>query len=186
MAYEILLKRNLSKKRIEHSSRVASVAIELAKCHCVNVEWAFEAGMLHDYCKEYSIDRLVSESIKCNIISDPLELQMPQILHGPVAACVLRQYNIVEQEEVLQAIRFHTVGHPEMDNLAKIIFIADYVEPKRNTPNINELKELAKKNLDSAVLMIINQTLNYLQAREDFIHPNMICLRNKLLFKERK
>lgn len=186
MSYEEIVAAQLSEKRFQHSLRVAQVARKLADVHDVDSRKAYHAGVLHDYCKEYSKEKLIKYAVDHQLISDILELHMLQTLHGPVAAEVLKEKDLVSDQSILQAIKYHTTGHPEMDILAKIIFIADYIEPDRKTPNIDFIERVAYRNLDEALLLIINQTMSYLQSKNSFIHPNMLYLRNKLLYLERK
>lgn len=184
MSFLELIKGQLSEKRYEHSLRVAQVAVQLAHIHKVDEKKAEIAGLLHDYCKEYPKEHLVKLAIESKFLSSREDLLMPQILHGPVAAYVLKQDKIIESEDVLQAIRFHTTGHPDMDGLAKIIFIADYVEPGRKTPNIDKLFQLATKDLDSCIVEIIDQTVYYLMDGHKIIHEDMMRLRNKIISEE--
>lgn len=184
MNFQDLIKDQLSEKRCEHSLRVAQVAIKLARIHRVDEKKAEIAGLLHDYCKEYAKEHLVKLAIESKLLGSREDLLMPQVLHGPVAAYVLKRDKIIESEDILQAIRFHTTGHPDMDVLAKIIFIADYVEPGRKTPNIEELFQLAMKDLDSCIVEIIDQTMYYLMDGRKIIHEDMVRLRNKIISEE--
>ena len=109
---------------------------------------------------------------------------MPQVLHGPVASYILKQEGLVDDESVLQAVRYHTTGHPDMDTLAKIIFIADYIEPGRKTPNIDDLFDIAARDLDECVVEIVDRTTVYLIEKRQIIHEDMIKLRNRILSKE--
>ena len=109
---------------------------------------------------------------------------MPQVLHGAVASIVLKDKGIIHDEQILQAIRFHTTGHKCMDMLAKIIFIADYIEPGRTTPNIDDLMDIALTNLDKCTVEIIDRTSKYLISEHRLIHEDMIKLRNEIISKE--
>ena len=71
-----------------------------------------------------------------------------------------------------------------MDAFAKIIFIADYIEPGRTTPHIEDLFDIAVKDLDECVLQIINRTIGYLSSKNRLMHEDMIKLRNEILIKE--
>lgn len=184
MQYENLIKGQLSKHRYEHSIRVAETAIQLAKAHDEDIEKAKIAGVLHDYCKEMPTEFLIQKTIDHRLISSKYDLLMPQILHGPVASIVLEEEGIVDDVQVLQAIRFHTTGHWSMDRLAKIVFIADYVEPGRKTPHIDRLLKVALADLDEGVLQIINQTMDYLSSKNRLIHEDMVKLRNELLINK--
>lgn len=184
MDYQEIIRKKLSDKRYGHSVRVADVAEKLAISHGMDVEKARVAGLLHDYCKEWPKKELVKVAVEQQLLTSRQDLLMPQILHGPVAAYVLNEEGLVEDIDILQAIRYHTVGHPDMDDLTKIIFIADYIEPGRTTPNIDDLFGIAEKDLDRCVIEIIDRTAGYLISGHKIIHEDMIKLRNKLLSKE--
>lgn len=184
MDLQNLIKKQLSEKRYKHSLRVAEVAKELAKIHGEDERKAEIAGLLHDYCKEYVRENLVRIAVDKKLLTSREDLLMPQILHGPVASLVLKEEGIVEDEEILQAVRYHTTGHPDMGVLAKIIFIADYVEPGRKTPHIQELHALARENIDRCIVEIVDRTTMYLMRDQKIIHEDMIRLRNRILSKE--
>lgn len=184
MAFEDVIKKQLSEKRYAHSLRVAQTAIKLAKAHGVDEKKAYIAGILHDYCKEYSKQEQVKLAVEQGLLASREDLLMPQVLHGPVASYVLKAEGIIEDEEILQAVRFHTTGHPDMDALAKIIFIADYIEPGRKTPNLDGLLERALCDLDDCMVEIIDRTMIYLMKDRKIIHEDMIRCRNKILSKE--
>lgn len=184
MNYKKIVQDKLSKKRFEHSMRVAENAVKLAKVHRENEKKAEIAGILHDYSKELPKEQLVQIAVDHRLLTSNLDLQMPQILHGPVASVVLKEEGIVDDEEILQAIRFHTTGHAHMNTLAKIIFIADYIEPGRTTPNIDDLMDIATDDLDRCVVEIVDRTTQYLLSEHRLIHEDMIKLRNEIISKE--
>lgn len=184
MDFDQLIKNAMSKKRYGHSIRVAETARKLAKAYHVDPDVAYEAGLLHDYCKELPKSELVKLAIEGKLITSREDLLMPQVLHGPVAAYVLKEKGFVNDVAVLQAIQYHTTGHPDMNMLAKIIFVADYIEPGRETPGIEGMFELALKDIDACIVSIVNNTIVYLISGEKIMHGDMIRLRNRLLIKE--
>lgn len=181
MQYENLVKKQLSKHRYEHSVRVAQTAVKIAEAHDEDSNKAAIAGIMHDYCKEMPVEILIKKMVENKLMTSKYDLLMPQILHGPVASIVLKEQNIITDPQILQAIRFHTTGHWSMDRLAKIIFIADYVEPGRKTPNIEKILKISLSDLDEGVLEIVNQTMEYLSSKNRLIHEDMVKLRNEIL-----
>lgn len=184
MDFQKRIKKQLSSKRYEHSVRVAETAVKLARLHGCDEDKAEIAGLLHDYCKEYPEEEQVRIAVEQHLLSSREDLLMPQVLHGPVASYILKQEGLVDDESVLQAVRYHTTGHPDMDTLAKIIFIADYIEPGRKTPNIDDLFDIAARDLDECVVEIVDRTTVYLIEKRQIIHEDMIKLRNRILSKE--
>lgn len=184
MEFQDLIKKQLSEKRYQHSLRVAQTAVSLARVHGVDSGKAELAGLLHDFCKEYAKADLVRIAVDEKLLTSREDLLMPQVLHGPVAAVVLKAEGLCDDEEILQAVRYHTTGHPDMGELAKIIFIADYIEPGRKTPHIDDLYDIAVQSLDRCIVEIIDRTAVYLMRERKIIHEDMIRLRNKILSEE--
>ena len=175
MDFQKRIKKQLSSKRYEHSVRVAETAVKLARLHGCNEEKAEIAGLLHDYCKEYPKEEQVRIAVEQHLLSSREDLLMPQVLHGPVASYILKQEGLVDDESVLQAVRYHTTGHPDMDTLAKIIFIADYIEPNRKIiPGLQEIRETVFVDIDHAICLCAGNTVNYLCKNGKPVDPMSI------------
>jgi nicotinate-nucleotide adenylyltransferase len=129
--------------RFLHSRNVALTACALAARFGVNEDDAFLAGIAHDMAKE---------------LSTPLE-------HGEMAAEMLEQSFGVTNQDVLEAVRTHTEGKPGMGDLAKIVYIADKIEPRRKTvePRLRELCKTAP--LDALFVEIVRGTHDYLERK---------------------
>lgn len=171
----------LPEKRYHHSLRVAETAVKLAACHQLDERKAQTAGIFHDYCKSMPKEKQIELVVSHQLLTSEEDLLMPQVLHGPAASIVLKEKHIIEDEIILEAIRFHTTGCANMSDLSKIVFISDYVEPGRDTPNIRSFFALAEKDLDKAVIAIIDQTMSYLTNSGKMIHLDMVRCRNQLL-----
>lgn len=179
-----IIQKQLPEKRYQHSLRVAEMAITLAKAHHANVIQAEIAGLMHDYAKYVPKESLLQEAEKAGLITDVSEYKAIYLLHGPVGAQLLYEQGIVNDQEVLKAIASHTVGHPGMSDLEKIVFLADYLEPGRKTPHIKEIFEVALKDLNQGLRMALDQTIQYLVSQGQPIHPDAIRCRNECLLKE--
>lgn len=171
------VKAKMSNRRFGHVLRVEETAIELAKKYGVSQEKASIAALLHDYAKERPDDE--SRDI---IISENMDLELLQfgnnIWHGPVGAVLVRKECRVEEEEILSAIRHHTIGSPTMSPLEKIIFIADYIEPGRHFSGVEEARKLANESLEKAVPYSIRHTLLHLLEKEQLIYPRAVEVYN--------
>lgn len=183
--YRELIRARLPEKRFQHSLRVAETAVALADAHGLDRQRAEVAGLLHDYAKYEAPEDLLRKAEAAGLLKDPSERQARYLLHGPVGAWELREAGIIEDPDILKGIAAHTVGHPDMMDLEKIIFLADYVEPGRKTPHIREIFEAAKKDLDRGLLMALDQTITYLIGEGQPVHPDAVRCRNQLLLKER-
>lgn len=160
------LKDVLQPKRYEHTLGVRYTAASLAMCHGVDVDKAQLAGILHDCAKSYSDEELLSMAEEYQLSISDVERISPYLLHAKVGAYLAEHIYGVKDEEVLEAIRYHTTGKPEMTALEKIVFIADYIEPNRKMiKGLPESRKLAYKDLDEAMYYILENTLNYLKEK---------------------
>lgn len=181
--YKELLKSRLSAKRYTHSIGVANTAARLAGMFHGDVERAYLAGLMHDYARELTEEELLDLAAKHNLASDAVDFMQTSLLHGPVGAWLLEQEKIITDQQVLDAIRWHTTGHPDMDQLAQIIYISDYIEPGRDFPGVDMLRQIAHKDLNLGTLAGLDHTLQFLIQRNSFVHPLSIATRNRLLEK---
>lgn len=179
--YKEILKNRLSVKRYTHSVSVANTAARLAGMFNGDIERAYLAGLMHDYARELTEEELLELTAKHNLSTDGVELMQTSLLHGPVGAWLLEEEGLITDKQVLDAIRWHTTGHPDMDQLARIIYISDYIEPGRNFPGVDLLRQITNKDLNLGVLAGLDHTLGFLVQRNHFIHPLSIATRNRLL-----
>ncbi len=160
---------------------LANTAAKLAGMFNGNIAQAYLAGLLHDYAREVPNSELLELAVEHNLVQDSVELLQPNLLHGAVGAWMLQEQGIVEDEAVLNAIRWHTTGHPDMDQLARIIYIADYIEPERKFPGVEALRTIAHRDLDLGVLAGLDHTISFLIQKNGFLHPLSVAARNRLL-----
>ena len=157
------MKSALKPPRYLHSLGVEEVARDLAVIHGYDEEKAGIAGILHDCAKNLSDAELLRWCEFYHLTVSPMEELCPFLLHGKVGAAFARENFDIEDQEILDAIIYHTTGRPDMSLLEKIIFVADYIEPyRRPLPRIDEIRTQAYLDLDHAVLMILENTLDYL------------------------
>lgn len=154
--------------RLEHTIGVAYTAASLAMCHGADVDKALIAGYLHDCAKHLSGEELLKICKKNDLPVSEIEKENPtSLLHGKVGAFFASEKYDVKDEEILSAICYHTTGHPGMTLLEKIIFLADYMEPGRNkAPNLPQIREMIYKDIDKALLMVLEDTLVHLKESD--------------------
>lgn len=175
------LKENLKESRYEHTLGVVKTAKALAKINGVEEEKAELAALIHDSAKNMhiiSMKKMLEENFEQ---IDYIEEKTPQLLHGKVAAIIGKNIMGIEDEEVLSAAAYHTTGKGNMTLLEKIIYIADYIEPNRVYPGVEELRKLTFEDLDKGVIVGLNNTINYILKQGGLIHPNTIEARNYLI-----
>lgn len=181
------LKNTLSERRYIHSLGVMEMAVELAKIYNVDEKKAELAGLLHDNAKEMTPEELLRYVDDNNIKISEVERINTKILHGKVGADIAKKkYGV--SKEIQEAIEYHTTTNPNMTTLDKIVFVADKIELNRKsaTYDIESERELAKKDLDGAVIFIINSNITSLIQKDKLINEESIQTRNKLMIERMK
>lgn len=176
--YESEIKSRIGEKRFLHTLRVAETAVELAEIHGIDSEKAKIAGLLHDCAKIKDINLLKLEAKKYDLLLTQDMMRAPQIIHSHLGAILANRLYGIDDEDILNAIAYHTTGRPNMSELEKIIFLADYIEPKRNFPGVEKARELARENLDKAMYFALNNTLKFLVEEDNFIATETVHARN--------
>ncbi len=179
------LKQNVSSHRYEHSLGVANIAIYLANKHNVDEESAHIAALLHDYAKEFSKEQVEGYISKNNLIIDEIMSNTYQLLHGKIAAHIAKKQFDINNDDILNAIEYHTTGRKKMSKLEKIIYIADFMESATDHIDIEKLKKDAKQNLNKAVLLALDNTIKYVVSTGKLLHTDTVEARNTLLLKEK-
>jgi predicted HD superfamily hydrolase involved in NAD metabolism len=180
-----ILKSKLKRKRYVHSLGVQKTAEQLAKIHNESVTKASIAGLVHDCAKNLSGKELLNYAKQFDILVDGVTKIQPELLHGAIGAEIAKRELCIEDDEILNAIRFHTTGKAKMTLLEKIIYLADYIEPNRNFNGVETLRKVALSDLDQATLMAFNNTIKYVVSNNGLLHPTTIFARNDLLLQKR-
>lgn len=178
------LAKRLSPKRLNHSIGVSQTAEELAvHFHC-DREKAKLAGLLHDVAREVPKNELLPRTQAFGIVVNDIEEAEPVLLHAPLGARLAQTEFGIDDAEILQAIILHTTGGKGMTILDKIIYLADVIEPGRSFKGVNQIRKVARIDLDKALLAAIDQSLDYLIKGCGVIHPATIAARNEILLKK--
>lgn len=157
------LKGKINDRRLEHSYGVEYTAACLAMVHGADVEKARIAGLLHDCAKGLPTKDKLEKARKHGLPISKYEEKNPDMLHAKLGAFYARYKYDVLDEEILDAICYHTTGRPNMSLLDKIVFVADYIEPNRRMlPEMEQIRKEAFLDLDQCVIHILKNTLDYL------------------------
>lgn len=165
------LKLVLDHKRYEHSVGVMYTSAALAMAHGVDIDNAMLAGLLHDCAKCISKKESVELCDSYNIQLTSYERENPGLLHAKLGATLAKELYQLDDEDILNAIKYHTTGRPGMSDLEKIIYVSDYIEPHRSTPNIEGIRTVAFNNLDRAIEECSKRTISYLKSINTVIDP---------------
>lgn len=178
------LEKILNAKRYHHSLGVEDAAVKLAKIYGADVEKCRIAAIAHDCAKNLSEAELLSVARKNRINVDRIQARYPQLLHGRVGAVICKEKFGVTDQEILNAISYHTTGNTHMSLVEKIVYLADLIEEGRDIPDLNKIREKAYGGkLNEALIMACDCTLQYIIYRKQLIHPLTVEFRNSLLLK---
>lgn len=176
------LSKRLSEKRYTHSLGTMKSAKELAAIHGENIEEAELAGLIHDIAKELTKEEIENYLEKYNIKPDEIEQIQMGLLHAKLGAVIARE-EFHLNEKIQKAIEYHTTGNKKMDNFAKIIYLADKIEENRNYEDIEKYRDLAKQDLDKAMLAFLDYTIVKTIKKGTLVHPDTVSLRNELIMQ---
>lgn len=166
------LKKKLTPFRYEHSLSVSYTCISLAMRYGVSLDQAETAGLLHDCAKEYDIAGLIKHCEKHQLMVTEAEFKAPVLLHAKYGAWMAEHKFHIHDKEILSSIACHTTGKPDMGLLDKILYVADFIEPRRSRMDcLEEIRRLSYVDLDDALYKILEGTLCYLRNQGNFIDP---------------
>lgn len=170
------MEKVLEPKRYEHTLSVAYTAANLAAVYGADVETALVAGMLHDCAKCLGYKKQISLCKKNHVQLSELESKKNSpLLHAKAGSILAREKYGITDEDILNAIAYHTTGRPNMSLLEKIIYIADYIEPKRRhikrsanelqDDRLTQIRRIAYQSLDETLCSILGDSLAYLEEK---------------------
>ena len=175
------LKRRLPPMRYEHSLSVSFTCMALAMRYGTDLNQAEIAGLLHDCGKRYSDDIILKKCLKHGIPVTPQEEEALSTLHAKYGEWLAKNHYQIQDPEILSAIACHTTGKAGMSTLDKILFIADYIEPRRfKAENLPQMRALAFEDLDRATLLGLTMAVRDLQVKGMVLHPNSVRARDYL------
>ncbi|MBE3570400.1 MAG: bis(5'-nucleosyl)-tetraphosphatase (symmetrical) YqeK [Bacillales bacterium] len=180
-----IVKEQLTEHRFQHTLGVMEAAIKLAAKYGADKKKAELAAIFHDYAKFRPKEEMKQIIIQQEM--DPKLLQFhTELWHAPVGAYLTKTEAGIEDEEVLDAIRYHTSGRPNMTVLEKVIYLADYIEPGRQFPGVDEVREMAERSLDEALIQALKNTIVFLLKKNQPVFPDTLDTYNHLVNKWRE
>ena len=174
------LVQNLQPKRLEHTYRVMSLAVDLASIHKADESQVYLAALLHDCAKNFSQEHTQEIFKECNVTLDIHTQRNPSLWHAIAGEHVAEEIFGVNDPEVHSAIRKHTTGDGDMSVVEMIIYVADYIDPI-GAFNNESIYNTATENLAHAVGLCAESSIQYLLSKKKEIHPNTLACYNKYL-----
>lgn len=158
-------------KRLPHIQGTEETAAALAAFWGVSPEKARRAAILHDCTKYWTLEQHLETCAKYGVELDELECVSVKLLHSKSAAALARHV-FAEPEEECRAISAHTTGKPGMTTFDKILYLADYMEPTRDFDGVEELRRLVWEDLDRAMILGLEMSIEDLKEKGATVHPN--------------
>ena len=176
-------KSNMTEDRFEHCIGVSKTAKKLAELNQYDEDKAALAGFIHDYAKQVSVEEY-REIIKTKGFDQDLLNWNRSIWHGIVGIYFIQRDLKINDSEILTAVRRHTTADVEMTTLDKIVFMADYIEPGRSFPGVEEARKITYANIDRGVGYQLAHTLEFLIEKRNKIYPRTLDAYNVWGIKE--
>lgn len=175
------LQKNLKPSRYEHILGVAETAKKLASVYGVDENKAEIAGLAHDVAKNLSREEMLQIIKENNISLSLVEENNLNLWHSVIAPIVAKNELQINDEEILESLRWHTTGKENMSVLEKIIYIADMIEPGRKMfEGLEEIRSATFENLDKGVYVGLTHSIKYILDNDHLIDENTIRARNYL------
>ena len=165
-----MLKEDISRKRYLRSIGVSNTAACLAMRYGCDVWKAYIAGLLHDCAKGLGAEEMIRVVQEADIELTKVEKSNPELLHAKAGSVLARDKYEIKDENILEAIKYHTTGRPSMTLLEKIIFTADYIEPNRSgIPDLDGIRRIAFTDIDNSIVLICKASIDYLKQKNRVI-----------------
>ncbi len=168
-----------------HIYRVQQLALDLARQHSIDEEKARLGALAHDVARAMKGDELLQKAREFGIAVHPVEQQVPILLHGPVGAEILKRMDGLDDQDIYEAVYWHSTAHAGLGPVGKVVFLSDKLDPHKGSryPFQPEIGDLAVKSLDRAIFEFLNRELVSLLQQGSLVHPVEVEARNKLAMK---
>jgi predicted HD superfamily hydrolase involved in NAD metabolism len=166
-----------------HIYRVVEIARELAVCHGIDQEQAALAALAHDVARAMTDGELLRRAAGMGLPIGVVDRRVPILLHGPVGAEILQQEAGLTDISIYKAVYWHTTANPDLDELGKVVFIADKLDPAKidSYPYLPQIRQMAFQDMDRAILHFLTRQAMDRLNRGELVHPVMVETRNALL-----
>jgi len=161
------IRERLPEKKVEHVFSVARLMQQIAPMLGLDEELCIAAGLLHDICRAVPAEELLAQAHEYDLPVSEVQAAHPMLLHGPVAAEECRRILGLEDENLYEAIYFHTTGRPFLRGLGQALYLADFSEPHRKHPEAAVAREILERDgFEKALLYAAEQKYAHVQAKK--------------------
>jgi len=176
-----IIRSRLSAYRFRHSLCVAEEARRLAKRYGADPAKAYTAGILHDIMKDTDHAAQQKILLDMDVQLDAVERKSPTLWHARTGEVFLRSVLGIQDEDLLQAVRYHTTGRAGMSLLEQVLFVADFTSADRDYPDVDVMRRFADQSLTEAMLYGVSYTIRYLVEEGRAVHPDTVALYNEIV-----
>lgn len=181
--YQLILKSRLNEKRYYHSLCVAKEAERLALKYGGDTEKCFLAGLLHDITKNSSEPEHLKLFETFGIMLSVVEKNAFKLWHAISGETYLRNVLGITDEEILDAVRYHTTAKKNMSLTAKILYLADFTSEDRDYPDVDVIRKYVDESLDKAFIYALQYSISDLINCEKAIHPDTLDAYNQSILE---
>jgi len=178
-----ILSQKLPSKRYLHVLGVCDTAAKMAHKFGIDEQKAYLAALLHDCVKYMATSELIEYANNLGVKLSGEDIECPQVIHAPLGAQIAKVEYGVEDNEILDAIKYHTVARENMTKLDMIIYVADMIEPTRNFDGVEDLRKIAFENLEKGFIECLKTSLMFNIKADKKIHSNSLKCWNSILKK---
>ncbi len=182
--FKSLIKGKLKESRFVHSLNVADSAKELALLYGCDEEKAYTAGLLHDVMKNASEKEQLNAINKAGWQLTDCEKANPKLWHAVAGAAFMKTELGIEDNDLIEAVRYHTTARRKMSVLEKVIYVADFVSADRNYPEVEEVREASKQSLEKAMMLGLEFCIQEIAKRRQILHPDSVDAYNEIILNE--
>lgn len=167
-----LLSKELKESRLMHTFGVIDTATSLAKAYQADIKKCERAALLHDCAKYMPLEDMIAICERNFVELNDLEKSNDSLLHAKAGACLAYEKYGIKDKEILDAIKYHTTGKPDMSLIEKIIFVSDFIEPGRtHSEKLPMYRMIAMADINLVCMNILKDTLDYLESLNEEFDP---------------
>ena len=184
--YTEVLKERLTERRFIHSLNVAKSAKELASIYGYDEAKAYTSGLVHDCCKDTPAGLQLSYMLENKMPLTDMEISTAKLYHAMCGSMFIQKEFGIDDEEIINAVRYHTTGRKNMSLLEKIVFIADFISEERDYNGVDIMREKARRSLDEAIVEGLSFTIKDLIDAGRVVHTDTLDAYNDAIINVEK
>ena len=183
--YIEIIRPRMSERRFIHSLNVAEEAVRLCDKYGGDREKAYTAGILHDIMKEADPNLQLQILSESGIILDIVSQNSQKLWHAKSGAAFCKYILHIEDEDIINAISYHTTARAGMSLLEKVIYLADYIGEDRNYPGVEQMRSAVKDSMERGMEFSLSFSITDLVKRKKPVHPDTMAAFNELFLKKK-